>query len=288
MNSASDINGTYGNAFSPYLAAFTENSSPLGKILGLNIYKPATAGPDLLNLTTVVNGITGSTESALPGSSDNTESFLDILKSIGKTVLPVVSTGIQIASPFLGPLGAPASAIAGVALGALSKATESSFNNNTGTFQSATPSSSAEMNGCAQRAVLAESTLQTALKLDSSSPQAQKILGDMAKTYDTLKPLQNLNLKLFPAIAGPALRIALNNSITPPPTSTESSIQVRKPLPNANSVESSFGTAVNAAFAAALLAPTIQVTGQEYDILIFYYRNSTYKGSGDLDAALNS
>lgn len=84
----------------------------------------------------------------------------------------------------------------------------------------------------------------------------------MANTYSTLKPLHKLHTKLFPAIAGPAIRIALNNTVTPA-AGTESSLSVRKPLPDAAAVESSFGTSINPAFATALLQPTVLVPGQE-------------------------
>lgn len=148
----------------------------------------------------------------------STESFInDVMKSIGRVVLPIATTGLQVATPFLGPLGELASAIAGVALNALSKATESSFATGTkaGLLTGIAP---VDLDGCAERVVLAESALQTAFKLDSTTPLGKRVLKDMAETYASLSPLQALHSRLFSATAGPALRIALNNSIKPAPT----------------------------------------------------------------------
>jgi hypothetical protein len=145
----------------------------------------------------------------------------------------------------------------------LSQACESAFNSTNESFQPASPPNADALHGCAERAVLAEAALQATLKLDSTTPQGQQILSQMANTYSTLKPLENLHSKLFPAIAGPAIRIALHDTLPSP--ATESSISVRKPLPDAAAVESSFGagTLVNPAFATALLQPTVLVPGQE-------------------------
>lgn len=229
-----------------------------------------TVGPDTLNLATIVNQSSSgtSTESAIGSSTTptttitgTTEGFLDVLKDIGKIALPIVSTGLQVASPFLGPLGPPAAAIGGVALGALGQACESAFNPSTESFTTPSPPNADALAGSAQRAIMAESALQATLKLDSSTPQGQQILSDMANTYSSLKPMEKLHTKLFPAIAGPAIRIALHDTLPAP--ATESSISVRKPLPGAAAVESSFGTAINPAFANALLQPTVLVAGQE-------------------------
>jgi hypothetical protein len=85
--------------------------------LNVNIIKPMNVGPDTLNLTNIVHTTSSSTESSLGSTTTpavtitgSTEGFLDVLKDIGKVALPILSTGLNIASPLLGPLGAPAAA----------------------------------------------------------------------------------------------------------------------------------------------------------------------------------
>ncbi len=189
----------------------------------------------------------------------DTEKFIDVIRSIGSVVLPVAINGLQVATPFLGTLGESASAITGIALNALSKATESS--SNTGTKSGLlTGISPIDLEGCAERAILAESALQTAFKIDSTTPLGQQVLKDMAEIYVSLVPLEALHSKVFFATAGPIIRIALNNSIKPTPT--EANIRARKDLLNSTSAES-FDNESYAAFASALLTPTVPVPGTE-------------------------
>ncbi|KUJ06758.1 uncharacterized protein LY89DRAFT_678347 [Mollisia scopiformis] len=321
VNSASDVNGRYGNMFGPFIRAFSEMDAPIGNILNINVIKPLTAGPDTLNLTNIVNvtfsggvtvsplpgtdtngtggstttpvtpvtpvvpvspvlpvapvvpgttgttGSTGSTSSTIAptgGSTtttSGTEGFLDVLKDIVKVSLPVIDTGLRILFPSVGPLSPCAAAIGGVALGAICEACESAFNSSTRTFQPASAPTADSLNGCAQRAILAETALQAAFRLDSREPQGQQIITDMANIYATVQPLEDLNMKLFPAIAGPILRIALNDITATPPT--QSATQVKVPLPGVAAVESSFSSTINTSFATQLLQPTIIVPGQE-------------------------
>ncbi|CZR64652.1 uncharacterized protein PAC_14550 [Phialocephala subalpina] len=263
-NSASSIGGKYGNDFDAYVNVFNQRAQPITSILGISVIKPATAGADNMNITNGGFDSTGfrsigSFESST-GHSEGTESFLDVLKDIGKVAIPLVSTGLQIASPFLGPVGPPAASIAGVALGALGKMCESAFDSQTQTLRMIPKVTPEQLEGIAQRAVLAEAALQTTLKLDHDSPEGKLILQAMKENYAVMKPQESLPSKLFPCIAVPTLRIAMDPKL---PVRSEHVPDVRKALPNSTMTESSFSTSTEAAFARELLQPTIRLPGEE-------------------------
>ncbi|KAF8861619.1 trypsin-like serine protease [Acephala macrosclerotiorum] len=260
LNSASTIRGKYGNDFDAYVQAFSESTKPIKKILGISVYKPSMIGVD--NLASGGREMNGSSE-AFIGESENEspEGFLDTLKVIGRVAAPLINTGLQIASPFLGPAGAPIAGIAGVALGALGKMCESAFDPGTQTLHMVQKITPEQMDGCAQRAVLAEAALQAALKLDDSHPEAKKIIQSMKKSYATMTIQKSLPSKLFPCIAAPALRIAMDQKVAIQPKAP----LIRKPLPQAglNAAEAAFYSPTEAAFAKELLAPTLSLPGEE-------------------------
>lgn len=163
-------------------------------------------------------------------------------------------------------LGPPAAGIAGVALGALGKMCESAFDSQTQTLRMVPKVTPEQLEGIAQRAVLAEAALQTTLKLDHDSPEGKLILQAMKENYEVMKPQESLPSKLFPCIAVPALRIAMDPKI---PVRAEHVPDVRRALPNSTMAESSFNTSTEAAFARELLQPTIRLPGEEgfFDVL---------------------
>lgn len=105
MNSASIIGGTYGNNFNAYVKVFSNRGPTIAIIGDINIVETAGTGVDYAS--TPDSNETGSVESFL-GNGNDAESFWSALKDIGKVAIPLARTGIQFASPLLGPVGPPA------------------------------------------------------------------------------------------------------------------------------------------------------------------------------------
>lgn len=152
--------------------------------------------------------------------------------------------------------------LAGVALGVLGKMCESAFDNGTQTLRMVPKPTPKELDGIAQRAALAEATLQTVLKIDSDAPESKLILSKMAQLYSSKKLQAAVAPKLFQCIAGPVLRISME---PPKPTGSSQTVHVLRELPNSriDKSESSFTSSTEAAFAAQLLQPTVCVSGEE-------------------------
>ncbi|KAK4443110.1 hypothetical protein QBC34DRAFT_443621 [Podospora aff. communis PSN243] len=128
------------------------------------------------------------------GPTADAESFFDVFKDVarfaGGKVLPVAAPMV------LGPVGAPLAAIAGAAIGAMANRAESTFDD-----------SDAAIRGAAERAVLAESALQTVLKMEQG-PVLNKVIGDMQQTYSAFAPgVKTIAPKLAPALADAAQQI---------------------------------------------------------------------------------
>jgi hypothetical protein len=234
LNSASTIAGAFGNDYDAMRASFTRVGTKVNNLHGVDIFE---ASP----------------------SDEPTEGFMDLFHDIGRVVLPVASSALSAASPFLGPIG-PIAAIGGVALGAIGNMCESSFDASTGDIvpTTAPPRS---FDGCAQRAVLCEAALQTVQKLNPDSDEAAKILSHMEATYRTLEPNLKLAPKLRYALAGPSLRMAIDDLTKP--RSAESTIEVRRQLSGVNGAET-FVDSDQKAFAEALISsPTVVLRDEE-------------------------
>ncbi|KAK3492025.1 uncharacterized protein B0T23DRAFT_132759 [Neurospora hispaniola] len=188
-NSASVIGGQYGNDYKALLAGLPKNGSPL--------------------VTDISQGILG-VKPVDQVDLDEAEGFLDVLKDIGRVVAPIAQQGLSFASPFLGPLGGPVSAIGGIALGALSKVCEESALD-----EDQAPSYKLE-DGIAQRAVLAEAALQTVLRMERS-PANKRIMDNMQAKYkgsrfDSEKA-NKLGTKLVPLLSQAGLHLAINENL---------------------------------------------------------------------------
>ncbi|KAK4164694.1 trypsin-like cysteine/serine peptidase domain-containing protein [Cladorrhinum sp. PSN259] len=207
-NSASVIGGAYGVNYQFFLSA-------------LNTLPPTVK--DVTNLKREANNSeAGTIDPSKPdtesGMDSDTEGFLDVLKSIGRVVAPVVQTALPFVSPLLGPLGGPVSAIGGVAMGLLNKAVQESD------FDSPTPIAPARIKlspGQAERAVVAESVLQTVLRMERS-PLSQRILDKTRTKYAavgfTKEKAAKLGPKLVPLLSQAGLRVAVQEQILTKPT----------------------------------------------------------------------
>ncbi|KAK0610696.1 hypothetical protein B0T17DRAFT_500616, partial [Bombardia bombarda] len=196
-NSASVIGGQYGVNYSVFLNALNTPRADVKDITN----KPFTE-------TGTESGIETGTESGLEDSED----FFDILKGIGRVVLPVAQGALSLASPLLGPFGGPVSAIGGVALGALNKAvSEADFD-----FASPIAPKVALESGVAERAVIAEAALQTVLRMEQSRT-SKGIIDRMQKKYAesgfTTAHANNIGPKLVPLLSQAGLRMAVNDSL---------------------------------------------------------------------------
>ncbi|KAK0714490.1 trypsin-like cysteine/serine peptidase domain-containing protein [Lasiosphaeris hirsuta] len=193
-NSASVIGGPYGVSYATFLTSLTT---------------PDPAIPSITSLP--ISTLLSSTESFLR-TDTNTEGFLDILKNIGRVVTPVAQATLPFVSPLLGPLGAPVSAIGGIALGALAKAVSESLL--AGETPAGTPISLVP--GTAERAVLAESALQAVLRMERS-PASEKLLGAIRNKYTgsgfTRAHADKLGRQMVPLLSQAGLRLATTEGL---------------------------------------------------------------------------
>ncbi|KAI7774789.1 hypothetical protein LA080_007794 [Diaporthe eres] len=157
-------------------------------------------GKSLLGIESTPDSEGKSEQYSLDGTSNNNvsgqeESFIDVFKkigsvasSVGQVVAPTVATAL------LGPAGAPVAAIAHAALGALGNACESTLDTD----------SSRVMEGAPERGALADSALQTVVKLhkhDPNHPVLRKLRADMAQSYGQVAPaIPKLAEHLKPAL----------------------------------------------------------------------------------------
>lgn len=191
-NSASVIGGQYGNNYKELMAGL-----------------PSTGSANVTDISRGIHGVSPE-DPVGPVNPVEAEGFLDVLKDIGRVVTPIAQQGLSFASPFLGPLGGPVSAIGGIALGALSKVCEESALD-----AEKTPSYKLE-DGIAQRAVLAEAALQAVLRMERS-PANQRIMNKMQTKYkdsgfDSEKA-NKLGTKLVPLMSQAGLHLAINENL---------------------------------------------------------------------------
>jgi len=215
FNSASVIGGKYGVNYNAFLEALTAPSPTIPSITSLPI-------------STLLN----KQESEMLSDSRNTEDFFSVLKDIGRVVAPITQTALAVGSPLLGPLGAPISCIGGIALSALNKAVSES-----GLIGGAPPSNANEVHtmktavstkpislerGTAQRAILAESALQTVLRMERS-PASEKLLGSIRKKYTecgfNASQADKLGRQMVPLLSQAGLRFAMNEGLVRKDTS---------------------------------------------------------------------
>lgn len=185
-NSASVINGLYGNQYAQYIAVMQNNTQPTRIDKGIKYVSLPKS------------------ESSLIAASGEEGFIGDVLSGLGRaasTIGPIIQAG----STFLGPIGGPIAALAGTALSAAG--------------QLATESDIGELQGgdnLTQRGILAEAALQTVLKMSESKPEAveksgicDKMLGNYEKMIPDAKAVAP---KVLMSVVGPALSLTLNKN----------------------------------------------------------------------------
>ena len=173
--------------------------------------------------------ISGTETVIIPGSQD-TESFLDVFKSVLKVALPVASTVVSAGAPLMGPIGAVVASLAGVALQATSKLTESAFVNATESHIS----SALDGNGAVHRAILCEAAIHALGRLDDNALHDSGALATMSQVYAAhADRVKKLTPHLSKALLEPSLRIAMDQlriAHNPAPAPGRSS-QLKKRVP---------------------------------------------------------
>ncbi|KAF8435923.1 hypothetical protein BGX38DRAFT_1274737 [Terfezia claveryi] len=164
----------------------------------------------------------------------STESFLDVFKDVLKVVLPVASTVVSVGAPLLGPVGAVVAPLAGVALQAASKLTESAFENATESHIR----SALDSDGAVHRAILCEAAIHALGRLDDETLHNSGALATMSQVYAAhADRVKRLTPHLSKALLEPSLRIAMDQvRLAHNPTLTPSSqFKKRAPIPGAES-----------------------------------------------------
>lgn len=225
-----------------FVNAFKRKFPCVGSVEGIQLYKPV-APPVRESFND-------------PGTE---EGFLDVLKSIGGVVSNVGRVALPAASVLLGPIGAPISAIAGTALGALGRVcAESTLDGSVSKLEGMVN------NGETQRGVLAEATLQGLEKLRHVHPRHEglkRLHDDMAETYKTFGP--NL-MKLAPHFESKmiwsAAQIGCNTDFIAKHHAYRGSFDGPQDI-RPEGAESGYG--INDAFHEALMEPTKRLPGEE-------------------------
>lgn len=261
-----------------FFRAFKQNLPKVGEVDGIGLHKPVGGagaesiigdifnialpiGKSLLGIESTLDSGVNSNEYSLNNNNNHNvsgqeESFIDVFKKIGSVVSSVgqvVAPGV--ATALLGPAGAPVAAIAHAALGALGTACESTQDTD----------SSKVMEGTAERGALADSALQTVVKLHNkhnpNHPVLRKIRADMAQSYGQAAPaIPRLAEHLKPvliksaAIVGHTDYIAKNNA----PRSTGGQ---RRPI--RSTIVGAESAGGSSAFEECILGDTKVVNGEE-------------------------
>lgn len=225
----------------------------------MNFVQPNLSAPTKLDSQLLIP-----TVPSLSVTVEGEEGFFDVIKSVACIVGKVGKAVLPIASPLLGPLGGPLSVLAGTALSTIS---------NVATAESAMVNVPQVSQGISERAVLAEATLQSVLRI-TDPDLSHKIMREMYATYSELAPhITNLAPKLTPVLKDSALRLAVDQDYLR--KSENVKFGDRRPITDgAESV--SLGTLQQAPFFEGLLSATRPVDGEEG----FFSNLTSYIGKG--------
>ncbi|KAI0817091.1 trypsin-like cysteine/serine peptidase domain-containing protein [Xylaria sp. FL0064] len=282
-NQASAI-GKYGNDYDSLIGVFSNNYPVVGSHEGISLVKPTSATSNgivpltpsfskapVINPTGSVrveksingaekllsskekqsNGVESSSSSAEKSiDGDQAEGFIDALKSVGNVVAPVGKRMVQFVSPLFGPAGGVVSAVAGAALGAVANACAESAMEGMDTEKL--------IQGTAERAILAEASLQAVLKM-ARSPVTDKILSHMEIIYTKQAPnVKYIAPKLAPGLLSSAYKITVDKDFIQKEHATRRLLPAR-PL-KGNWAESSLNSND---FVECMMQPTRPLEGEE-------------------------
>ncbi|KAJ8456878.1 hypothetical protein ONZ45_g18542 [Pleurotus djamor] len=168
----SSIGGKWGNSYTKYLDLFKRQASFVPQVNTVQ-YISLDSVPSLRRTLSSASISLSSPRFSPPiGDNNIVEGFLDALKAISR----VGSTTVTPGAPFLGPIGSSVAPVAGALLGAIVEKTLSASNS----------PNCLTAPGAAERAILAESSLQAVLNLYERSPDhpiVQTVLSNMSKEY---------------------------------------------------------------------------------------------------------
>ena len=241
-NSASVINGTYGNPYNVYITAL-RTAAPLTK-KGVTYISAASMNDPPIPPKPLV-----------PARPEE-EGFWDVLNAVKQVGGPIAKGVISAGLPFLGAAGLPVAALANVALGVAGKLCESSMEEQ----ESSLPTRLSKQ-GFADRALLGEAALTTVLNMkDDARPEG--LFDMMEKAYSSLAPvIKKVAPKVLSPLMESALRITLENVAKghqDPSVST-----TRQELKQAEGGDDDVEDPATHNFMQALLAPTLVVEGEE-------------------------
>ncbi|KAJ8509565.1 hypothetical protein ONZ45_g8298 [Pleurotus djamor] len=249
----SSIGGKWGNPYTKYLDLFKRQANFVPQINTIQYISLDSASTLRRTLSSTSISLSSPRLSPPIGENYIVEGFLDVLKAIAR----VGSTTVTPGAPFLGPIGSSVAPVAGALLGAIVEKTSSISNSPN---CPATP-------GAAERAILAESSLQAVLNLYERSPDhpiVQTILSSMSKEYMyhapevgpiAIKLATHLTECAFDIVAFKfAMALGVSGSGEPMPE------LVRQPLTGMASPE---GTVTEDAFFQGLRSAIVPVSGVE-------------------------
>ncbi|KAJ8456598.1 hypothetical protein ONZ45_g18657 [Pleurotus djamor] len=272
-NSGNSIGGKWGNPYTKYLNLFNQQKTSFApqtnkiRVVPLDSVAvpsdprnpPAPSPVKPPTPRTPVDPVTSHNPSPVYRPSDDNhveEGFFDVLKSIARVGSSVVTAG----APFLGPIGSIVAPVAGGLLGAIAgqESTISAVINRSG--EPIAP-------GTAERAVLAEASLQGVLNLldqDPNHPVLQTVLSDMSKQYlDYAPKVDEIAMALAPQLTECALDIAgfKFDRAVKAPQSQEATVDLTpKPLTGIPLGEAG---GIDEPFVEGLLSATVPVAGAE-------------------------
>lgn len=206
-NSASIINGKYGNDFASYIAAIDAVSNHQSKDASIAVTQ---AVRDTWLTWAMVPSNTTGTESGFISDDqepnrDVQEDLFGFLRQALAAAAPIADTVLQTALPLaLGPIGIPVGALAGVALNAAGRLAKQG---SAGAESTVTYS----FDGVAERAVLGEAALAAIVHLGAKRCEEEGLFTTMGDIVKKIAPVvTRVAPKVLTAIAEPALRIGLD------------------------------------------------------------------------------
>ncbi|KND90486.1 hypothetical protein TOPH_04669 [Tolypocladium ophioglossoides CBS 100239] len=234
-NSGNSVGGKYGNNYGALISLFALDQSTFGT-------------PASIKLLDAVGGSSGTGTAPAPAGE---EGFMDVLKAVAR----VGSVALPIASGLLGPIGGLVGTAAGALLGSVAEAQAMAAE---GSFEAA--------DGAAERALLAEASLQAVLSLPDV-PERQEILAKMQTNWTANAPkVDAVAAAIAPQLTECALDIALDRwgKASDPRRRPGSEEAVLEPRPlTVSGLSESAMSGPEAGFVAGLFGDTRPLAGEE-------------------------
>lgn len=188
-------------------------------------------------------------------NGEQSEEFMDTFKKVAVVLSTVGQHALPLVSPFGGRLGAPLTAIAGTALGAMAIACAESAMDETVLSLSSARKVAA---GAMERAILAEASLQADLNMEDNAVN-KKIRSDMENTYTNLAPdVKYIAPKLVPGLLNSASRINVKKNFW-----NQEEKQFCRPPPKPLTINGEESSIESNDFVDGMMQPTRPLEGEE-------------------------